>query len=333
MTGRCSMLLLVFLLGLPIYAQKRSVSSIAVQKSSSDPTQTAAAVSPVVSCSLEKPVVWTQEKILLRVWPVQTSRTTQYRWSATGGRIEAQSTEARWDFAGVEPGYYTATVRSIDVAGSGDTCSVQVVVEERPGSRGTYRESGHDLLVKNVSESEGYGLYSYVLLATPPDDSSRERYLKAMEAFLQLIPIVADLEKYFERRQLNITYVPVTTSPESPPSAEWILDHYDYARARFLMRSLPKAGRQGVYIVSSLKPLSGTAVRCDPCLSQNLSLVPPHLVFRWMNEFLNQAAQEHFWDVSNAKELMLRLRTTIAILAIALPDVRKGLNEWIAWNH
>ena len=286
-----------------------------------------------VSCTAEKPVVLPKEAIHVRLWMAQSGGARQYVWTATGGHIEGQGTTALWDFTDAQPGYYNAIVRYPDVSGTG-TCTTQVVVEEGSGGRGSNRETGHDLLVKNSPEGEGYGLYSYVLLSAPPDDNSRERCLKLMEAFLQKAPAIADLEKYFDHKQLNITYVPVDASPRTPPSAQWLLDHYDYARARFLMHGLPGSHAEGPYIVSSLQPLGkAEAASSGPCLSQDLSSVPPHLVSLWVNEFFNQAAQERFWEENSGKKLTLKLRTAIGILAAGLPDVRKGLDDWVSWTH
>ncbi len=53
----------------------------------------------------------------------------------------------------------------------------------------------------------------------------------------------------------------------------------------------------------------------------------------WIREFLNQAAQERFWEPKTADVLVLELRTTIAALASALPDVQKALDTWISWIH
>jgi hypothetical protein len=314
-------------------AHQPSVPPISPRWSSSLQAQSASAPPSTVSCTPEKPIVWPKEIIQLRLWITQPSPTAQYAWTVTGGQVESHGTEARWDFTDVQPGYYTATVRYDDTAAS-ETCSVQVVVEERPGDRGLQRETGHDLLIKGTSESEGYGLYSYFLLGAPPDDNSRERCLKLMEAFLQQVPSsIADLEKYFDRRQLTIAYVPVDASPETPPSAQWLLQHYDYARSRFLMRSLSGTHQKGPYLVSSLKPLSEMSTLSGPYLNQDLSSVPPHLISLWVAGFLNQVAQEHFWEESSGKKLVLKLRTTIGILAAGLPDVRKGLDDWIAWTH
>ena len=112
-----------------------------------------------------------------------------------------------------------------------------------------------------------------------------------------------------------------------PVSAQWLLDNYDYAHARFLLHALPGDLTRGPYLVSSLQPLDKSTT--GPYLVQNLSSVPPHLVSLWTFEFLNQAAQEHFWEPSTGRMLVLRLRTAIGIMAEGAPDVRKSLNEWI----
>ena len=51
----------------------------------------------------------------------------------------------------------------------------------------------------------------------------------------------------------------------------------------------------------------------------------------WVREFLNQAAQERFWEERTGQQLALKLRLTIGILGVGLPEVRKALDTWIAW--
>ena len=70
-----------------------------------------------------------------------------------------------------------------------------------------------------------------------------------------------------------------------------------------------------------------------PYLLQDLSAVPPHLAASWVKEFLNQAAQERFWEERKAVQLASRMRVTIAILGAGLPEVRKAVDDWIAWVH
>ena len=116
-------------------------------------------------------------------------------------------------------------------------------------------------------------------------------------------------------------------------SAEWLLQHYDYARARVFLRLLPGNLRGGPYIVSTLKPLGLGGDLPDRYLVQDLSSVPPHLVGSWIREFMNQAAQERFWEPKTAAQLTLKLRMTIGILAEGVPEVYASLQQLIAWVH
>jgi len=172
-----------------------------------------------------------------------------------------------------------------------------------------------------------------LLLAAPPDESSRERYTKAIEAYLSLIPDVVNLEKYLKPAELNNTYIPVDGDLPKLISPDWILQHYNYARALVVLRSIPGMHRDGPYILSAYKPVTGRSIVTDKYLFQDLSSVPPHLVGSWTKEFINQAAQEHFWETRSGDQLVLKLRTAIGLLAIGVPQVQKALNELIAWRE
>ena len=57
--------------------------------------------------------------------------------------------------------------------------------------------------------------------------------------------------------------------------------------------------------------------------------MPSHLAASWVKEFLNQAAQERFWDERTGARLALKLRvTTVSVLGEGLPEVRKALDGW-----
>lgn len=210
------------------------------------------------------------------------------------------------------------------------------------------RETGRDYLVGKQAEKEGYGLYSYLLFGTPPTKVTRERYLRAIAAYFTIPPITS-VEEYLPPWQLNITYL-LLTDPPTPEVAQclrtqcisddsdragrvadWVLDHYHYARAQVLLRALPGTHRHGPYIVSYSEPLTGIGPLSGQYLYQNLSSVPPFLVQSWVQEFLNQAAQEHFWEERTVEQLALRLRTAIEIFAEGLPEVQGALDRWIAW--
>jgi hypothetical protein len=210
------------------------------------------------------------------------------------------------------------------------------------------RATGRDYLVGHQAAPEGYGLYSYLLFDAPPTDATRVRYLRAIAAYLTIAPI-RSVEETLPRWQLNITYLLLTDPP--PPEVahclrsycgtgdaertarvvQWVLDHYDYARAHVLLSTLPGSHRGGPYIVSSTKPLTGRETLSGPYLYQNLSAVPPHLVLSWVQEFLTQAAQERFWEERTVQQLALKLLTAIEQLAEGLPDVLAALDKWITW--
>jgi hypothetical protein len=290
-----------------------------------------------VACSVDKPVVEEGGSVFLRAWAgVRKDETPAYVWTTTIGKISVVGQEGHWDFGGVTPSPrpLEATVRVTTPAGVTATCSVQVVVERKsqPIARG--QETGRSFLAKGKNEEKKYGLYSYLLLGAPPTASNRERYVKTIDAFLGSIVEISALEDYIQRSKLNITYLPVVDVPTSKPSVDWILEHYDYARARALLNPLPGSLREGPYFISAMTPLDSGAAPKE-YLFQDLSAVPANadLISWWVREFLNQAAQERFWEPRTGGLLVLKLRTTIAALAIGLPDVRKGLDTWISWVH
>jgi hypothetical protein len=272
--------------------------------------------------------------VILRAWAQSPSgRALGYTWAATAGRIEGRGAEARWRLAELRTGTFDATVKAGDGESTSSACRMRVTVRRDVQGRGSSRETGGAFLAAGQSEAAGYGLYSYLLLGAPPSESSRERCLKAIEAYLALVPDVMSLEEYVPRRELNIFYLPVRGEPVKPLSGQWVLDHYDYARARSLLRALPGPNRDGPYILAAFRPLGSAAAGATsgPYLFQNLSSVPPHLAASWVREFLNQAAQERFWEERTTVQLAQRMRVTVGIMGAGLPEVRKALDGWIAW--
>lgn len=299
-----------------------------------------AELSPL-ACSADRPSVALGGTVALHAWAGSASGRLTYSWAATAGRLEGHGAEARWSLADLRPGAYAATVNVRSGDGPATECVVRILVRRDARGRGMpsppvaaptspSRETGRSLLLPGRSEESGYGLYSYFLLGAPPSEAARDRYLKALESFMTLIPDIAGLEEYVERRELNIAYVPVRAAPAQAPSATWALDNFDYARARVLLRNLPRPNREGPYLLAALKPLASAGAQ-GPYLLQDLSAVPPHLAASWVREFLNQAAQERFWEERTTVRLASRLRMTIGILGAGLPEVRNGVNDWIAW--
>jgi len=288
-----------------------------------------------LACSAEKPVAVEGETVVLRVWATAPSgQEVAYNWVVEAGRIVGRGHEVQWSFADVpsRPDPFQATVTASLASGESGSCSVQVFVDTK--ERGT-PETGRSFLRKEQTEVPGYGLYSYVLFGSRPGASNRERYLRAIEAYLQAIEEINKLQVRFSKSKLNVAYLPVEVAPGPKPAAAWLLDHYDYVRARAWLDLLPGNHREGPYIVSVLEPLGSGSLPAR-YLFQDLSGVPAQnsdLISWWVREFMNQAAQEHFWQPRTAELFVLKMRTTIGILAVGLPEVQKALESWISWTH
>lgn len=285
-----------------------------------------------VACSPSVPVAAPAETIRVRAWAASDAGALAYRWAATVGRIAATGAEAEWTLPASDARPpYRATVRVDGAGGESGTCTVEVwpaLAGRGPGDR----EAGRALLLPGSPPPNGYGLYSYILFGSPPVDGKRERYLKTLEAWRTLVPALAELERYLKPAELNITLLPVQTAADAKVSTDWLLEHYDYARARLLLRAVGQGGRDGPYIVSSLEPLGETAPLAGQHLFQDLSSVPPALVAAWTSEFLRQSAQQRFWEPRTGARLALRMRTTLRILAMGLGDVQSSLSQWISWS-
>ena len=199
-----------------------------------------AADPPIVACSAESPSVEPGGAVTVNAWAADSAgRSPGYAWEAPVGRLESRGRQARWDLAGLQPGVYAAVVRVSDGSGVATECVVRVLVRHDAGPRapGPARETGSALLGPGVREVEGYGLCSYLLLGAPPGAGVRERSVQAIGAFWTVVPDVRALEEYVPRSELNVAYVPVKAAPRTAVTAEWILDNYDYARARSRLRA------------------------------------------------------------------------------------------------
>lgn len=193
--------------------------------------------------------------------------------------------------------------------------------------------TGREFLPTSQEEESGYGLYSYLLFGTQPTQETRKRYLAAIGAYLETIGGVEKLRTQFSKRDLNVTYLVVTEKPASDkPTPEWVLDHYDFARAMKLLRAFPRTDGLGPYIFSTLEPASPLATQnrnaACPCLFQDLSTVDPSIMVLWIQEFKKQAAQEEFWRQDTRETAVLKLRNAIAVGASALVATKGSAEEW-----
>ncbi len=208
-------------------------------------------------------------------------------------------------------------------------CCKKASAGPKNGYKNGHRETGRIFLARDTVEEEGYGLYSYLLIATEPTLAVRERYLAAIEAWLGLLSEISELEKTeaIPRTRLNAAYLPLNANLADAEggSADWVLRHYHYVRARRLLHSLDPDLALGPYIVSVRNPLSTITREPDEYLLQDLTNVPTSLLPAWVTQFKLCASEEDFSRPKRLRQFRLTLRTFIARLGIGADDVEDML--------
>jgi hypothetical protein len=271
-------------------------------------------------------------------------------WTATSGNISGSGNTATLDTAGVPPGAITISATCSDSRGLNASASSEVAVgaPPPPPPPPTIVDTGRDFLLPGDVEKESYGMYSYLLWWNMPAQDDRNRFINIISAFM-LMPKISEQEgtekvvnsagqltepaSTIPRPNLNVAYIPINTTPTGTPSAAWILDHYDIARARILLAKLPRHYRSGPYIVSSLIRLSHGLPPDGHYLFQNLSsrLVSPDLADAWVRQFQEQVQTQEYWQPNEIRTFVLSLRAKVADLAVDIPQARAGLATWIGW--
>lgn len=181
--------------------------------------------------------------------------------------------------------------------------------------------TGRSFLLNGRKEEIGYGYYSYLLLGRKPADTkTRERYLEVLRQYL-LIETTKDLRQYIPKRSLNITYAPIKSAPPLDPTAEWLLDHYDYARSESCLRVLAGDYLEGPYILSVPIPIQGTQQLQGDFLYQDFSGFPPKMAGAWINLFLQDVGKVKFGEKDSFRRFALELRGSVS----RLTDVTTGV--------
>jgi hypothetical protein len=209
-------------------------------------------------------------------------------------------------------------------------------------------ETGRAFLLSGDHEKPGYGLYSYLLWANNPSDQDRKRFLSVIAAFLRIpraaveegTELAVDSEGHsvpaaeaVQSQNLNVAYIPVSALPPAQVTADWVLDHYDVARARILLARVPKSLHGGPYIISALHPLRANLAVGEHCLFQDLSSpsITDDLAYQWIQLFQSQASRQEFWKPNMMASFTLGVRDQIGSLADKIPAAKAGLALWIQW--
>jgi len=206
------------------------------------------------------------------------------------------------------------------------------------------RASGRAFLIGKEPEEPGFGLYSYLLLSSPPStDTERQRVLAVFKAFIDRLEDVASQQAYTRKGNLNVTYLLVLDHPQgNTPSPDWVLTHYNYPRAKVLLTLFGAAGHDvlgGPYIASSQTPFSELTSAPKPHLWQDMSAVSSSVAASWEKEFERCASRKEFWAPDTRNQAMLDLQTFIANAAEAMrtasegaADFKKMVAAWVSWQ-
>ncbi|WP_338767266.1 hypothetical protein [Massilia sp. METH4] len=297
---------------------------------------------PIFSCATDRPAIVEGSNANVYAWfgsdpyiPERGAANQQITWTANVGKITRGSEV--WDLSAVRAGSETVPTRalataSVQSAGKTYTCTVEVIVARKEADlpiRGEVKPApllpARRNLLPTQQEADGFGLYSYLLFATPPrDPESTARYLKAIEAYLSVFSDVdAFLSRHIAAKELNVTYMPLKSAYQEGASVEAmakdILERYDYAAAQILLRKAGIEDSSGPFLISSLVPLR--AGDAGARLQEDLSGVAPELIWFWLRSFHYLAAQERSWTEVNLRRFGLRLRNAIAVGGKVSPAV------------
>jgi outer membrane protein OmpA-like peptidoglycan-associated protein len=91
--------------------------------------------SPVVSCSVDQSMVYAGSGDAAAVHAVASdpdSDPLTYSWTTSGGTVEGNGADARWNSSNAAPGAYSVKVRVDDGRGGTADCSTDIRVEPRP---------------------------------------------------------------------------------------------------------------------------------------------------------------------------------------------------------
>ena len=205
---------------------------------------------------------------------------------------------------------------------------------EGPSGPTMPRVTATAVLLPSQHEEPGYGLYSYALLTHRPQDSELPKYRAFLTALVGL-PTAKDVGAYVRKARINITYFPLTLSPADWDAlaidgrVDYVLAHYDYARSAAMLASLPVPIGTGPVITSVLKPLSYDQSP-HPVLVQDMSKAQPVLMADYVKEFVDQAAQDHFWQERTLQAFSLHLRNFLETAAIGLGMSKDAVHGWVS---
>jgi hypothetical protein len=301
---------------------------------------------PLMTCTLDRPVVGVDQSVGVSAWVSKEQLIGRsVRWLIPiGGVLQGDGLDATWTFSGVVPNVYRATAVLVEGDVELDRCSVVVVVEQHVEERGPRLLTGRALLLAGQSETSDYGYYSYLVIPSPPEPVRRNQSLRIIETFLREAPQILNLEAYSPRKDINIGYIPVTRPADAgfngpiaerdyAAAAEWILRHYDHARALVLMKSVSKVRLHGgPFIVSYAAPLGRGGISDETRLHlQDFTHVPGNLVTRLVEGYFDRAGQTS-WAVGGIEGFAEQLVILFSVVAEGADLSKSAVDDWLSWG-
>jgi len=304
-------------------------------------------------CVAEQPAIVEGDSTRLHAWATteddqMLSVPVSFAWHVTEGTVQGTGGDVQWELSdlSIDPGKshkkVAATVKAM-VTGQGEAdCTLEVLISKKEetniedptaGTRGGMI-AGRRYLLPNQVGVPGYGLYSYLLLSgKPKNEEETARYLKTLEACLQVLNKLRGLEKHVRQSQLNATHIPVTEVPkgneDDPDFAKKILSVYDYARAKVLLSQFENTYDRGPYLISVKKPLTKRSESVPIHILQNFTGVVPELAAKEVRDFEFLAAQQRTWTEQAMRRFPSKLRNLIAIAGKVTPGVATSLRTTI----
>jgi hypothetical protein len=188
------------------------------------------------------------------------------------------------------------------------------------------------LLPRGANEPKNAGAYTYFLLPIDEAGVHRDRVLGVIERILRAVSPESELIAAGTRTsKINVYQFPVLTSaPDSAKTtaelARWVLDHYDYSRARTILQTLQRPSTTPPLLISSLEPLSqNTDVPITPLLAQRLDLDDDDTLLLWVDQFIAVSANRAEWNVAHFNEVVLSMREFANKLAASGKDVPSSI--------
>ena len=200
------------------------------------------------------------------------------------------------------------------------------------------------------SEAEGYGLYTYVLLAAAHD--TRRRNVVFLKELLARTARTAS-EPAAVRRQLNIFYLPTKNRIQALVTARSAVDAgsavaapdvYDYQQAeRLLVRlctesvtSNPKlcsSAWRGPYLLAVSEPFAASAALSPSRLVVDLSDIHERAFGEFIRAVKEQVMRHDFTDGQKVDTLRLRLLDITLKAADWLDPIKEGIAEIVFFEE